>query len=498
MGELLLGLDIGTTATKAIVFDPAAGVLAETAAETTLRCPRAGWAEEDPEEWWRNVCALVPVVLDRAGVDGGSIRAVGVTGMVPALVCLDQAGRVLRPSIQQNDARAAREITDVRDRLRSADVLRRTGSHVTQQSIGPKVLWLQRHEPDVVAALGGICGSYDFVVRRLAGANGVEANWALESGLYDLDADGWAPDICEACGVDPAWLGIIRKPSDTIGVVSAQELPALAGVAVVAGCADHIAAAFTAGLLEPGDLVVELGGAGNILVASPCPVVDERLYLDFHLIPGLFVPNGSMASSGSLLRWFQRELAGGVGLDVLDGEAAAAGVGAGGLVALPYFLGEKTPIHDPHARGVLAGLHLGHTRGHIFRALVEGVAFGFRHHLEVLRELGVTPRRVRLTGGGARSALWRQIVADVFGVPVERVDLQSGAAFGAAFAAGIGTGVIRDWADVRTHVRIADRTEPDVARHARYDELFDVYRSLYPALAHQLHALARSSDTGAL
>ena len=321
----------------------------------------------------------------------------------------------------------------------------------------------------------------------------MEANWALESGLYDLDAATWAGDLCEAAGVERSWLGSIRRSSDKIGEVHARDLPGLSGATVVTGCADHVASAFAAGLVTPGDLVVELGGAGNILVASPRPMVDERLYLDFHVIPGLFVLNGCMASTGSLLRWFQRELAGNAAIETLDSEAAAAGIGAGGVVALPYFLGEKTPLNDVLARGVFAGLHLGHTRGHLFRALLEGVAYALQHHVEVLNELGIRPTRVRLTGGGARSWLWRRIIADVLNLPVERVELGSGAALGGAFAAGIGTGLISDWADIASLVRVGDRIDPDPANRGRYREMFDIYRSLYPAIADHLHALARLS-----
>ncbi len=493
MPDLLLGLDVGTTATKAIVLHPRAGVLAEASAVTTLESPRPGWAEEDPEQWWRNVCRLVPEVLAKAGANLASIRAVGVSGMVPALVCLDEAGRPVRPSIQQNDARAVQEIALLRETLPASDMLRRTGAPITQQSIGPKLLWLRRHEPATLARTCSICGSYDFIARRLAGGDVVEANWALESGLYDLDAATWAGDLCEAAGVERSWLGSIRRSSDKIGEVHARDLPGLSGATVVTGCADHVASAFAAGLVTPGDLVVELGGAGNILVASPRPMVDERLYLDFHVIPGLFVLNGCMASTGSLLRWFQRELAGNAAIETLDSEAAAAGIGAGGVVALPYFLGEKTPLNDVLARGVFAGLHLGHTRGHLFRALLEGVAYALQHHVEVLNELGIRPTRVRLTGGGARSWLWRRIIADVLNLPVERVELGSGAALGGAFAAGIGTGLISDWADIASLVRVGDRIDPDPANRGRYREMFDIYRSLYPAIADHLHALARLS-----
>lgn len=491
MSELLLAIDIGTTATKCALVDAGQGIVAEDELPVTFSSPRPGWAEEDPEAWWANVCQLVPSVLAAAG--RRRVRAVGVTGMVPTLVCLDRHGRPLRPSIQQNDARADREIAALRRTFADADVLQRTGSPITQQSLGPKVLWLRQHEPEVIRQTAAICGSYDFIVRRLTGGPAMlEANWALESGLYDFRAGSWAEDICQACEVDPGWLGQVTQAGSVVGIADGLALPVLAGVPVVGGGADHVAGAFAAGLTEPGDLVVELGGAGNILAGARQPVIDERLFLDYHMVPGEWLPNGCMAATGSLVRWFQRELGGNAALERLDGEAADAGAGAGGIVLTPYFLGEKTPINDPLARGILVGLHLGHRRGHLFRAVLEGVGYGFRHHVDVLRELGVQPGRVSLTGGGSRSALWCQIIADVLAMPVVRRNQRSYAAIGAAFAAGIGAGVFDSWSAITGLTATAeDRCEPDPRLAARYDDLYAVYRSLYPALLDQQHALAR-------
>jgi xylulokinase len=489
MNELLLAIDVGTTATKCLLLDPGRGVVAEYERPAVLSSARPGWAEEDPQGWWANVLELVPEAV--AGARGRPIAAVGVTGMVPALVCLDAGGRPLRAGILQNDARADREIAELREALAGADVLHRTGSPVTQQSVGPKLLWLRRHEPDVLARTASVCGSYDFIASRLAGSTHgpVEANWALESGLYDFRAGAWAADICQACGVDPGWLGRVVPAGSVAG--TAEGVPGLAGVPVVTAGADHVAGAFAAGLVGHGDLVVELGGAGNILAATAEPVVDERLYLDHHLVPGRWVPNGCMAATGSLVRWFQREIGAGASLQSLDAEAAEAGAGAGGLVLTPYFLGEKTPINDPLARGTVVGLHLGHRRGHLFRAVLEGVAFAFRHHVDVLRELGVRAERVNLTGGGSASALWRQIIADVLALPVVRRDHRSGAALGAAFAAGMGAGVLGSWSDITRLAGPGETTAPDPRTAARYDELYAVYRSLYPALLTQQHTLAR-------
>ena len=475
---LLLGIDIGTTATKAVMLDTAQGLVAEAQHPVTLHADRPGWAEEDVEEWWSNLAALT-----RELVRDGQPVAVGISGMVPCVVLLDARGRPVRRSIQQNDARATAEIRQLQEELADADILQRTGSPISQQSVAPTVRWLARHEPAALAATAAVMGSYDAMVWRLTGQPSVELNWAVESGLYDLRARAWAPDVLEAVGLDDRLLPPVRMPADIVGEVTpaaAAETGLRAGTPVIAGSADHVASAFAAGLVREGDLLIKLGGAGDILMVSSTPVTDERLYLDMHLSPGLYLPNGCMASSGSFIRWFQRELAGGASLAVLDAEAEAAGPGARGVVALPYMLGEKTPLNDPLARGAFIGLSLSHARGDLFRALLESIAFGFRHHLDVFAELGLGPQRVRVTNGGASSRLWTQVTADVVGLPLEKLRSHPGSALGVAFAAGVAVGAFEAWSDIERFVEPGEVIEP--RDHAAYAEGYARYRALYPAL----------------
>lgn len=476
--SVLLGIDIGTTATKAVLLHTDEGVLAQAERSVSLHADQVGWAEEEVDDWWANVVSLC-----RELVPGHDIAAVGVSGMVPCVVLQDEHGRPLRRSIQQNDARATAEIAELTGELASARVLERTGSAVTQQSVAPTLRWLQRHEPETWARTRTVAGSYDTIVRLLTGERSVESNWALESGLFDLETGDWAPDIVAAVDLDPALLPPVRRPDAVVGLVTqaaaaATGLPA--GTPVVAGSADHVASAFAAGLVREGDLLVKLGGAGDILLTTAHPLVDRRLYLDFHLRPGLYLPNGCMATSGSFIRWFQAWMAGGEALERLDVEAAASGPGAGGVVALPYLLGEKTPLHDPDARGAFVGLSLSTTRGDLFRAVLEGIAFGFRHHLDVFAELGQTPRRVRVTNGGARSKLWVQVTADVIGLPLETLAVNPGSALGAAFAAGMGVGGLTDWDQIEGIVRVGDVIDP--VGHDAYEGPYRIFRALYPAL----------------
>jgi len=492
MEKYLLGIDIGTTATKAILLHPERGIAAEAAAPATLRSAKSGWAEEDPAEWWGNVGTVTRRCLAETGIGSDAVCGVGVSGMVPALILLDSDGQVLRPSIQQNDARSFEEILEFRRHLDEEDVLRRTGSATTQQSIGPKVVWLRRHEPAVTEKAIHLMGSYDYIVYRLTGELSCERNWALESGLFDIDRQDWDDSLLSLSTILRTWLGKIRWPVEVVGVVDSEasrHTGLLQGTPVVAGSADHVASAFSAGVLSPGDLLVKLGGAGDILYALDIPVVDPRLFLDYHVMPGRYLINGCMAASGSIIKWFRQHFASDADYEELDREGAAVSCGSDGLLLLPYFLGEKTPINDPLARGVLFGLTLGHTRGHVYRAILEGIAFGFQHHMEVLAERDMRAARARVTNGGARSTLWKQITSDVLGIPLEAVADHPGSSLGAAFVAGMGVGIFREWSEIERFVVVDDVVYPDPEAHERYLGLFQLYRDLYQKIKDTFPAL---------
>ncbi|HYM95844.1 MAG TPA: FGGY-family carbohydrate kinase [Candidatus Sulfotelmatobacter sp.] len=480
--SLLLGLDIGTTATKALLLDTERGVVAVGERTSKLESPHPGWAEEDPRLWLDNVYSLC-----RELVPGGQVDAVGVTGMVPCVILLDAEGSPLRMSIQQNDARAVAEISALQETLSGNRILERTGSAITQQSVAPTILWLKRHEPDQYARARHVLGSYDFVNYALTGRAGVEANWALESGLYDFEQKRWAEDVADAVGFDLSLLGDIQHVDKVAGEMTRKASEATgikAGTPVIGGAADHVASAFAAGTFAEDDLFVKLGGAGDILMSTTEPLIDHRLYLDFHVVPGMYMPNGCMATSGSAVRWFAAELACGVELGELDRAAAEAEPGSDGIVCLPYFLGEKTPLNDPEARAAFVGLHLGHTRAHMFRALLEGVAYGFRHHTDVFAELGHPPARVRAGDGGSKSTLWTQIISDVLEKPIQVVDDHGGAALGVAFAAGVVTGGIDGWDRIESFVQVRREVEP--APKAVYAAGYERYRRLYPKLKEAL------------
>lgn len=505
----VVGLDIGTTSTIGILVELPGQVRALASRPVTLSAPHPGWAEEDPREWWRNCVDILHELRARAGVRADGIAAIGVTGMLPALVTLDAAGLPLRPSIQQSDARCGAEVEELRREVDEADFLARAGNGVNQQLITAKLRWLERHEPAVFREIATVFGSYDYVNYRLTGVRRIEQNWALEAGFVDV-ARGALDDALIALAHVPRSAIPPRAMScEVIGGVSvaaAAETGLAAGTKVVGGAADLVASALAAGIVGPGDCLLKFGGSVDILVATDRARPDPRLYLDHHLVPGLFMPNGCMSTGGSALDWFvaglgAAEAARGMALGRsahahLDMIAAEIAPGSDGLTVLPHFLGEKTPIHDPLARGAIEGLTLSHGVGHVWRALLEAYAYALRHHVEVLRELGYRPTRFVASDGGARSRIWMQIVADVLQAPVRLLEGHPGSCLGAAWTAAIGAGAATSWSGIDAFVVQGDLLAPQAANGAAYDAGYARYRALQARLA-PLWRLPRHGETRA-
>jgi xylulokinase len=500
---LVIGIDIGTTSTIGILIDSEGETLALADQPTELFCDRPGWAEEEPEHWWRNTRAVIGALLRQSGRSGSEIAAIGVTGMLPAVVLLDANDRLLRRSIQQSDGRTGREVEELASEVDPAAFVQRTGNGINQQLVAAKLRWLEKHEPDLFRRIGTVFGSYDYINWRLTGQKALEHNWALESGFVDVHSGHIAPELVALGHIEPEVLPPVRASHKVIGEVTreAAEATGLAvGTPVVAGCADHVASAFVAGIRSEGDLLIKFGGAGDILLATDRPRPDPRLFLDYHIVPGLFMPNGCMACSGAVLNWIvctfakaESDAAAAAGESPhqhLDRLAESVPPGADGLILLPYFLGEKTPIHDHYARGTLVGLGLHHTIGHIWRAALEAVVFGFRHHVAVFEELGQSLRRVVASDGGAESRVWMQIAADVLGHPIELLAGHPGSCLGAAYVAGVAAGGFAGWDEIARYVHPAGMVAPNPAnadRYARhyalYRELYDRLQPLYPRLA---------------
>jgi len=499
MASLVLGIDAGTTSTKVVLADPLTAdpltaVVAQASAPAALSSPQPGWAEAETAQWWANVCVLIPQVLREAGVTAADVAAVAATGMVPAVIPADAAGRALRPAILQNDTRAKDEVVELAAALPDLDFTAQTGSALTQQSVAPTLRWLARHEPGTWAQTATVLGSYDWLAVALGARPHVERNWAIESGLYALsDGEFLDPvlDWLDRAGIDRAVLPPVADPGTVVGAVSsaaAAQTGLKPGTLIVAGGADHVLSAYAAGLASPGDWLVKLGGAGDIVVVTGDVFVDARLYLDAHPRHGLWLPNGCMATSGSLIRWFQ-SASGGPPIAELEAEAAAAAPAE--LICLPYFLGEKSPLHDPDLRGAFLGLHLGHTRGDLYRSILEGIAYGFRQHAQIFAERGVALREsARVSNGGSKSRVWKQILADALGVTLEPILDHPGAALGAALAAAVGAGLLADWAAAGDLVTIGEPIEPDTSLKDRYAQAYQLYLDAGVALTPISHRLA--------
>lgn len=495
MKDLLLGVDIGTSSTKALVCNHHGKILVQAEANNRLLSSEAGWAEQSVLSWQKNTIQVIRACLAHTAVSAGQIAAVGVSGMVPALVLMDVEGKVLRPAIQYNDARAGREIQHFSKRIGAETFFNLTGASLSAQSIGPKWAWLQKNEAEICRRTSALMGSYDAINFFLTGNRHVERNWALESGLYDLNTRTWSADLLAQFELDPGLLPPILEPTGITGHIQAEIARLtglLAGTPVVAGSADHVAAALAAGINHAGDVLIKFGSSGDILYCSDERIIDPRLYLDYHNIPGKYLPNGCMASSGSLLKWVVEQfceadaaIAGQSGqsvYDFLNEKARHIPPGSAGVIVLPYFLGAKTPLNDTSARGVIFGLSLSHSRYHIYRAVMEAVAYGFRHHFEVLRDLGLPIRRVIASEGGARSPLWRQIAADVLDMPVHYLAENPGSAYGAAIVAGNGAGVLSSWDLGAESKHWGQKMEPRAHTLDVYQAGYQKYRELYPSL----------------
>ncbi len=478
---MFLGVDIGTTGVKAVLVDGGGRVVAEAERPHDLHSPRPGWAEENPQDWWQGA---LDAASQAAAGHLGSLRVLGVSGMVPALLLLDAEGRPLRPSLQQNDARAVEEIRECREAYSEDELFARSGATWNQQVLPPKLLWVRRREPEVWQRMRRLSGSYEYVTFRLTGATYAEANWALESGLWDAQDQDWNAEVLAIAGVPASALAPVRRPHEIVGEITDGAASAAGlrrGLPVIAGSADHIAAALAGGLRRPGDVVLKFGGAGDFLYVVDGFTPLRTLFIDYHDLPGLFVINGCMATSGSLVKWFRDRFRAGQDYSRLDAEAEAVPPGSDGLVVLPYFLGEKTPIHDPEARGTVLGLTLSHGPVHFYRAILEGIAYAFRHHVDVLEQAGHRITRCYVMDGGARSPLWRRITASVLNREVYFLEGgHAGSAYGVALIAGVAAGQW-GWNELPVPA-VAGVTPPDPAAVPRYQELYHVYRETYRRL----------------
>ncbi|ERP94948.1 hypothetical protein Q669_31175 [Labrenzia sp. C1B10] len=488
--SLFLGLDIGTTSTIGLLIELPDRILAKASRPVALQSAHPGWAEEDPAQWWANCCAVIPELLKMSGRKASEIAGIGVAGMLPATILLDENGQPLRPSIQQSDGRAGAEVEEMRREIDEPSFLTAAGNGVNQQLVGAKMRWLKRHEPEVVKRAQTLLGSYDYINYCLTGVARVEQNWALEAGIVNVATNRIDLDQAAMTGIDPGLLPPLALSSEVMGIVTAEaamETGLAAGTPVVGGAADMIASCLGAGVVANGDVLLKFGGAVDILTATDKAFPDKRLFLDYHLVPGLWMPNGCMSTGGSVLNWFVDTFAAGIEPRhgsrhaALDALAADRPAGALGLTFLPYLLGEKTPLHDPSARGALNGLTLSHDLGHVWRAVLESYAYAIRHHIETFNEIGYETTRFFVSDGGACSDVWMGIVADVLDVPLQRLGGHPGSCLGAAWTAAVGCGRA-DWTGISALTERDALISPNPSNRQIYDSGYARFRNLYERL----------------
>ena len=483
-----LGLDISTTATKALLLGEDGGVLGVASSPHRLDTPRPLWSEQDPDEWWRATQASVRRVLADTGTDPQSIKGIGLSGQMHGLVMLNGAGKVLRPAILWNDQRSAAECDAIRDALGLERLVALTGNDAFPGFTAPKILWVRNHEPEIFAATRHVLLPKDYIRFRLSGTLATDRAGAGGTLLLDLRTRDWSDEVLQALEISRDWLPPTSEGSEVNARLHPQTAASLGlppDLPIVGGGGDQAAQAVGVGAVSPDVFALTVGTSGVVFAPCDAPTVDPRgrAHAFPHAVPGRWHVMGVMLSAAGSLQWYRDSLAPGADFDALVQEADTVEPGCEGLAFLPYLSGERTPHADPNARASFVGMTLSHRRGHLTRAVLEGVAFGLRDNLELLREAGLpAPREIRASGGALKSPVWSQILADVLDVDLVTVDATEGAALGAAILAGVGAGL---WSDVDAATQASVSTGRTISpkQPEAYHAAYRRFRALYPAIA---------------
>ena len=514
----LLGLDIGTSGAKAVVCDQHGGVVAAALIEYPLFAPRPQWSEQHPDDWWRGAVQALRQVIAQAGIAASDVAALGLTGQMHGAVFLDAAGAVIRPALLWNDQRTAAECAEITQRVGAARLIVLAGNPALTGFQAPKILWLRNHEPGHYARLAQVLLPKDYIRLKLTGVSATDASDAAGTLLLDLRTRNYSEEILAALDVPRAWLPKVYEGPQVTGTLLpaiAIELGLPAGLPVVAGGGDNAAAAIGTGVVRRGVVSSSIGTSGVVFAHADEIALDPqgRLHTFCHAVPGKYHLMAVTLAAGGSFRWLRDTVAattddrrpttetrrdtqapvvsGQWSYDDMTMLAATISPGAEGLLFLPYLTGERTPHLDPLARGAFVGLTARHTRAHLCRAVMEGVVYSLRDGLEIMRSLGLPIAQIRATGGGGKSAFWRQMQADIYGVEVATLAAEEGPAYGAALLAGVGAGVFASVdAAVGQCVAVASTVEPDAAASAQYDRVYAVYRDTYAALRETMHRLA--------
>jgi xylulokinase len=488
-----LGLDVGTSGVKAALVDEKGRVKSTCTAPHPLSTPRPGWAEQRPDDWWKATTKAVPGVLRKAKVRAAEVASVGLSGQMHSSVFLDAANKVIRPALLWCDGRTTAECREITDKV-GEDNLRAWVSNPALEGFTlPKVIWLRNHEPEGYARLAKVVLAKDYIRLRLTGVLASEPSDASATLMYDTAHLRWSHEILAALALPDSLVPDVGGSAEVLGRIdhsAAKATGLLEGTPVVGGGADNACGAVGVGLVAPGEAVASWGTSGTVLTPTATPMVDPgmRAHTFCHAVPNTWYLMGVVLTAGGAFAWHKRELAKELAAKKdaelrLNREALAIAIGADGVTFVPYLQGERTPHRDASARGAFVGLTLAHTRAHMTRAVLEGICFAMRDSLSIIRGLSIDLCRILVTGGGAASPFVRRMQADVYGLPVVRVDKEEGPAYGAALLGAVGAGAFPDVAAAcRKTLRRLAPEKPDLEAHAGYERPYARFRALYPAL----------------
>lgn len=483
-----MGIDISTTSAKAVIIDEMGKVLSIGSTPQPISQPKPLWSEQNPADWWDGVVNSIREALSEASLSGGDIAGIGLTGQMHGLVMLDGEGLVLRPSILWNDQRTQAQCDYMTEKIGFERLIELTGNRALTGFTAPKILWVRNNEPDVYARCAHILLPKDYIRYKLTGDYATDLAGAAGTSLLNVAQRDWSQEVIDALDIPRAWLPEVHEGTEVTGVISAEtaDLTGLsAGTPVFGGGGDQAAGAVGMGCVSPDKIGVTVGTSGVVFapLSSYAYEPEGRLHAFCHAVPGQWHFMGVMLSAAGSLQWYRDTLAPDVSFDDLLAETKDVPPGSDGLLFLPYLSGERTPHPDPLARGAFVGLTTRHTRGHMTRAVLEGVAFGLKDTFTLIDNVGLPEKfEVRISGGGAKSPIWQQIIADVFGATLVNVNTPEAGAFGAAVLASVGTGTYGDVATACEKMIVTEHSVPPGNNQAAYEKAYANYRDLYPAL----------------
>ncbi|HZB83757.1 MAG TPA: xylulokinase [Rubrobacteraceae bacterium] len=497
--SLLVGLDVGTGGARAVSVSESGEVVAEASAEYPLMNPRPGWSEQNPQDWWRAAKEVLGKVAEKVRETGDGIVGLGLTGQMHGSVFLNAEDKVIRPALLWNDQRTQAQCEQMTERVGAKKLIKIAGNPAITGFQAPKVLWLRDKEPENYSKVTHVLLPKDYVRLQLTGEFATDASDASGTLFLDMGSRNWSSEILDTLEIPMEWLPKVYEGDERAGQLRrsvAGELGLPEGIPVAAGGGDNAAAAVGIGIIESGLLSSSVGTSGVLFAASEhfTPDLSGRLHAFCHAVPGKYHLMGVTLSAGGSLKWWREALKAfsSADFDELVEVASRVVPGAEGLIFLPYLSGERTPHLDPFARGAFVGLTTRHTTAHMTRSLMEGVVFSLRDSLEAIRRLDVPIEQIRVTGGGARSSLWRQLQADIYNAPIYRTTADEGPAYGAALLGGVTAAVFEDVWDASSQVGLREEiAQPDPGRAKLYEEYYGVYRSLYPSQRAIMHRLSR-------